>query len=145
MKIGHLAKARQTTAPTIRYYEDIGLLPRPSRQAGSQRVYGEGDVRRLNFIRRCRDFGFSIDKVRLLASVMQHQDRSCSEARDIAFAHLIEIREKLAELRELEGSIAMFVESCDRTCPGGPGPDCVILGELSTRPAAKSCCARSAK
>lgn len=70
MKIGHLAQATQTSAPTIRYYEDTGLLPPPLRQAGSQRIYREEDVRRVTFIRRCRDFGFSIDQIRLLVSLM---------------------------------------------------------------------------
>ena len=147
MKIGHLAQATQTTTPTIRYYEEIGLLPLPPRQAGSQRVYGEEDVRRLTFIRRCRDFGFPIDKVRLLVSLMQDGDRSCSEARDVAFGHLIEIRRKLAELRELEHSVAAFVDSCDRTCSGGIGVDCVMLEELATAspPIASGCCSRGSK
>lgn len=131
MKIGRLAKATNTTTPTIRYYEDIGLLPTPPRQSGSQRVYGDADVRRLTFIRRCRDFGFPIDKVRLLVSLVQNRERSCMEARDLAFAHLTEIREKLAELRELERSVAAFVDSCDQSCAGGSGADCVMLEELA--------------
>ena len=131
MKIGRLAKATDTTTPTIRYYEEIGLLPTPSRQPGSQRVYGEADVRRLTFIRRCRDFGFPIEKVRLLVSLVQNRERSCSEARDLAFAHLVEIRQKLVELQELERSIASFVDSCDQSCAGGPGAACVMLEELT--------------
>lgn len=146
MKIGHLAQATQTSAPTIRYYEDIGLLPPPLRQAGSQRVYREEDVRRLTFIRRCRDFGFPIDQIRLLVSLMHDGTRSCNEARDIAFEHLTDIREKLVELRELEQSVAAFVESCDQQCAGGPGPDCVILGELAIKPArSASCCQRGSR
>ncbi len=146
MKIGHLAQATQTTTPTIRYYEDIGLLPTPPRQAGSQRVYGHDDVKRLTFIRRCRDFGFPIEKVRVLASLMQDSDRSCSEARDVAFAHLTEIRQKLSELRELERSVAAFVDSCDRSCAGGVGTDCVMLEELAVAPAPRSgCCSQGAE
>ncbi len=147
MKIGHLAQATQTTTPTIRYYEEIGLLPLPPRQAGSQRVYGDGDVRRLTFIRRCRDFGFPIDKVRLLVSLMQDGDRSCAEARDVAFEHLTEIRQKLAELSELEQSVAAFVDSCDRICSGGAGADCVMLEELAVAlpSPASGCCSRASK
>ena len=146
MKIGQLAQATQTTTPTIRYYEEIGLLPLPPRQAGSQRVYGDDDVRRLTFIRRCRDFGFPIDKVRLLVSLMQDGDRSCSEAREVAFDHLSEIRQKLAELRGLESSVAAFVESCDRTCLGGTGAECVMLEELAVAsPSASTCCSRGSK
>jgi len=151
MKIGRLAKATATTTPTIRYYEDIGLLPAAPRQPGSQRVYGQADVRRLTFIRRCRDFGFPIEKVRQLVSLVQNRERSCSEARDLAFAHLVEIREKLAELQELERSVASFVDSCDQSCAGGSGADCVMLEELahgnttaSIQPSPTGCCAKAA-
>jgi DNA-binding transcriptional MerR regulator len=143
LKIGALAKATRTTTPTIRYYEDIGLLPAPPRQSGSQRVYEEADVRRLTFIRRCRDFGFPIDKVRLLVALVQNRDRSCMEARDLAFSHLTEIREKLNELRELERSVAAFVDSCDQSCPGGTGADCVILEELADGGTNDHCCGQS--
>ncbi|WP_056005808.1 helix-turn-helix domain-containing protein [Frateuria sp. Soil773] len=131
MKIGTLAKVTGTSAPTIRYYEEIGLLPRPARQAGSQRVYGDEDIRRLIFIRRCRDFGFAIEQTRILVSLVQDRERSCTEARDLAQAHLDVVREKLDELRALEKSIAAFVRSCDASCAGGPGADCVILEELA--------------
>ena len=66
LKIGALAGQTGTNAPTIRYYEEIGLLRSAGRQAGNQRVYGDADVKRLTFIRRCREFGFSIDQVRSL-------------------------------------------------------------------------------
>lgn len=131
LKIGVLAERTGTNAPTIRYYEDIGLLPRPDRREGGQRSYVEADVKRLTFIRRCRDFGFPIETVRTLASLMQDRDRSCTEARDIAQEHLVAVRAKLVELKALERSIAGFVESCDASCAGGPGPECVILGDLA--------------
>ncbi|AZI37677.1 putative MerR family transcriptional regulator [Caenibius tardaugens NBRC 16725] len=140
-KIGALAKRTGTNAATIRYYEGIGLLPRPDRQDGNQRRYGDDDVGRLTFIRRCRDFGFSIEQVRTLTSLIQDRSRSCVEARDLAQAHLAAIRAKLRELKALEKSIAQFVEVCDAECVGGPGPDCVILDDLSgARSIASSCC-----
>lgn len=131
LKIGALAERTGTNTPTIRYYEEIGLLPRPDRREGGQRSYGDEDVKRLTFIRRCRDFGFPIEQVRTLASLMQDRDRSCTEARDLAQEHLAAVRAKLVELKALERSIAGFVESCDATCAGGPGPDCVILEDLA--------------
>lgn len=141
-RIGALAERTGTNAATIRYYEQIDLLPRPDRQEGNQRRYGDDDVRRLTFIRRCRDFGFSIEQVRTLASLVQDRSRSCMEARDLAQTHLATIRAKLRELRALEKSIAQFVEVCDAECVGGPGPDCVILDDLSGKsPVASSCCA----
>ncbi len=141
-KIGALAERTGTNAPTIRYYEQVGLLPLPGRQQGNQRRYGDDDVRRLTFIRRCRDFGFSIEQVRTLVSLVQDRSRSCTEARDIARTHLAEIRAKLAELKALETSIAQFIRTCDAQCIGGPGPDCTILDDLAASgPAASACCA----
>jgi DNA-binding transcriptional MerR regulator len=134
LKIGALAERTGTNTPTIRYYEAIGLLPRAGRQEGGQRRYGDDDVRRLTFIRRCRDFGFSVEQVRALAALVEDPASCCGDARDIAQAHLDDVRRKLAELRALEREIAGFVERCDTTCAGGPGPDCVPLAELA-RPA----------
>jgi DNA-binding transcriptional MerR regulator len=131
LKIGGLAKRTGTNAPTIRYYEEIGLLRSAHRQAGGQRVYGDADLKQLSFIRRCREFGFSIDQVRSLLTLMQDPASSCADARDLAQEHLVAVRSKLAELRALERSIAAFVTNCDATCTGGPGPDCVILDDLS--------------
>jgi DNA-binding transcriptional MerR regulator len=130
LKIGALAKRTGTNTPTVRYYEEIGILPRASRRDGGQRSYGDEDVKRLTFIRRCRDFGFSIEQVRTLVALVQDRDRSCTEARDLAQSHLNVVRAELGELRALERSIASFVESCDASCVGGPGPDCVILEDL---------------
>lgn len=131
LRIGTLAERTGTNAPTIRYYEEIGLLRSADRQAGGQRVYGDADVKRLTFIRRCRDFGFSIDQVRSLVALVQDPQSSCMHARDVAREHLTAVRAKLAELKALERSIAGFVASCEASCAGGPGPDCVILEDLS--------------
>jgi DNA-binding transcriptional MerR regulator len=131
LKIGELAKRTGTNAPTIRYYEEIGLIPRASRGDGGQRSYHAGDVRLLTFIRQCRDFGFSIEQVRALLTVMQDRSRDCMEARDVAQAHLDTVRAKLQELRSLEFSLAAFVKSCDAECCGGPGAECVILQDLA--------------
>jgi DNA-binding transcriptional MerR regulator len=131
LKIGNLAERTGTSAPTIRYYEEIGLLPAADRQAGGQRVYGDADVKQLTFIRRCRDFGFSIDQVRSLVALVQDPQSSCMHARDMAQEHLAAVRAKLAELKALERSIAGFIASCEASCVGGPGPDCVILDDLS--------------
>ena len=71
LKIGALAKRTSTNGPTIRYYEEIGLLPQADRQAGGQRIYSEDDVRRLTFIRRCREFGFSVEQVRNVSTILR--------------------------------------------------------------------------
>jgi MerR family transcriptional regulator, copper efflux regulator len=131
LKIGALARQTGTNAPTIRYYEEIGLLRSAGRQAGNQRIYGDADVKRLTFIRRCREFGFSIDQVRSLVALVQDPTSPCVQARDLAQTHLTTVRAKLAELKALERSIAAFVADCDASCAGGIGSDCVILDDLS--------------
>ncbi len=131
LRIGTLAERAGTNTPTIRYYESVGLLPRPDRRAGGQRAYGEDDVRRLTFIRRCRDFGFGVDQVRVLVELVQDRQRSCTEARDLAREHLQVVRGRLAELLELEASLAAFVAECEADCAGGAGPDCVVLADLA--------------
>lgn len=134
LKIGALAQSTRTNPPTIRYYEEIGLLPMPAREAGGQRRYGEEDRRRLTFIRQCREFGFPIEQVRSLVALTEDRERPCTDARAIAADHLGAVREKLAELRKLERSLADFIQACDAACAGGPGPDCVVLQEMANPP-----------
>lgn len=143
LTIGALAKATGVSTPTIRYYEEIGLLPPASRTAGGQRSYDEADLARLTFIKQCRDFGFGIDQVRVLLELSISSNRDCVETRDIARAHLDEVRKKLAELRELEHRLESFVTRCNVACAGGPGQDCVIFKDMATPPitgGCNSCC-----
>jgi DNA-binding transcriptional MerR regulator len=132
--IGVLAQQTGCTAPTIRYYEDIGLLPIGPRTDAGRRVYGEAAVRRLTFIRRCRDFGFSIEQVRELVALVDQPDKPCVEVRDVAARHLGQLREKLAELQVLERSLADFVCQCDAACAGGAVIDCTLLEDLAASP-----------
>lgn len=129
--IGKLAKAASVTTPTIRYYEEIGLLPEAERTASGQRAYGAEDVERLIFIRRCRAFGFSIEQVRVLAGLSISADKDCRQVGDIARSHLLEVQDKLAELKELENSLRRFVAQCDSVCCGGPGRECVVFKEMT--------------
>jgi DNA-binding transcriptional MerR regulator len=131
LKIGELAERTGTSVPTIRYYEQIGLLRRAPRQAGGQRVYSRDDVERLTFIRRCREFDFSIEQVRALVAIVHDPKSSCMDARDLAAEHLTAVQSKMRELRALERSLIAFVKSCDTSCAGGPGPECVILDDLA--------------
>lgn len=145
MKIGELARRTGTNAPTIRYYEEIGLLPPPARHEGGQRNYGDDDCRRLTFIRQCRAFGFPIERVRSLLALTRDEGRSCTEARSIAQIHLGEVREKLAELEGLERNLAEFIDRCDSACLGGPGPDCVILRDMAETTGDENCAARRSR
>jgi MerR family transcriptional regulator, copper efflux regulator len=134
MTIGTIAGRTGCSVPTVRYYEEIGLLPAAARKSGGHRVYGDADLNRLLFIRRCRDFGFSVEEVRALIALIDNPERDCAEARDVAETHLGRVRQKLGELKALETSLAGFVESCTAECAGGPAACCTILEDLS-RPA----------
>lgn len=129
-KIGNLAARAGTNPPTIRYYEEIGLLRPADRARGGQRRYDDEDVRRLTIIRRCREFGFSVEQVRSLIAI-QDLDRPCREADVISRAHLIAVREKLRELKSLEREITRFVERCEATCKGSTAQDCVMIEDLA--------------
>ena len=131
LSIGAVARQTGCTVPTIRYYEEIGLLPVAARTESGQRKYGEGSLRRLTFIRRCRDFGFSVDQVRQLVGLVDAPARPCLEVREIAALHLAAVRRKPEQLRELESSLDAFVGRCDSACSGGLALDCTILEDLA--------------
>jgi DNA-binding transcriptional MerR regulator len=148
LSIGELARRSGCSVPTVRYYEEIGLLPPGPRTQAGRRIYAEAAVRRLVLLRRCRDFGFTIAEVRDLVQVVDDPGRPCLELRDIAAARLLQLRAKLAELRALEASLDGFVRDCDRACAGGPAADCSMLEVLAQAPAAHAppasappCCA----
>ena len=137
--IGALAKAAGISTPAIRYYEEIGLLPPANRTASGQRHYDESDIGRLTFIKQCRDFGFSIQQVRVLLDLSISTERDCVETRDIAQAHLDEVRAKIVELRALETRLQRFVTRCNDACIGGPGSNCVIFKDMAA-PQVNGCC-----
>jgi MerR family transcriptional regulator, copper efflux regulator len=144
LAIGALAERTGCNVPTIRYYEEIGLIPPPKRRPSGHRYYDTAAEELLTFIRHCRDFGFSIEQIRELVSLANSSARDCIETRDIAQAHLEAVRAKQAELRVLERSLARFVKSCTDMCAGGPAAQCTILKDLSSadsKAAAKpGCC-----
>lgn len=141
--IGLLADHSGCNVPTIRYYEGIGLLPKPQRRPNGHRTYARADLDRLTFIRRCREFGFSIDQVRHLIDLAE-SSVDCVEARDLAQRHLNEVRVKLAELRALENGLLGLVQSCTSNCVGGLPERCTIFNGLHERlplsPPHKACC-----
>ena len=129
--IGTLSERTHCTVPTIRYYEHIGLLPRPERTSNGHRYYRDADLKRLTFVKRCRDFGFPIDQVRGLTGLFDDGSRACAEVRDLAQVHLDQVRPKIQEMRQLEASLATFVYSCNATCDGGLTRDCVIFDQIA--------------
>ncbi|VUD46431.1 HTH-type transcriptional regulator HmrR [Thalassocella blandensis] len=129
LRIGLLAKQTGTSTPTIRFYEEIGLLPEACRQEGGQRRYSQKDVRRLQLIRRCRDFGFSVEQVRQLMAIYDSPDSACNDAAQIAQQHLEAIQEKIDELTVLRSQISELVLRCETSCAGGSGPRCTVFDD----------------
>lgn len=138
LSIGDVARQAKCSVAAVRYYEEVGLLPSASRRSGGHRVYGTVDLNRLSFIRRCRDFGFTVAETRELLAVAK-PGTPCVEAREIAAARLRTVRSKLVELQALESSLAGFVRTCSSTCAGGTVEDCTLFDDISRqtpRPAA---------
>lgn len=127
LNIGDLAKATGTKVETIRYYERIGLLPKPARTAGNYRIYGEDALGWLSFIRRARDLGFTIEQVRELMALANQSGRSCAAVDAIARTHLEEVKRKLADLRALERELGALIDQCTH----GTIAECRIIEALA--------------
>jgi len=123
---GALARRTGSHIETIRYYEKIGLLPEPLRSSGGHRLYRSDDQRRLRFILRSRELGFSIDEIRSLLSMTDKDDYTCGEIQVLTVAHLESIRQKLTDLKRLERTLARISNQCE----GGDVPDCPVIDAL---------------
>ncbi len=128
ISIGELSRRTQVKVPTIRYYEEIGILKPAERTQGNQRRYAAADLERLSFIRHARELGFSIEAITFLIELQDHPDRSCSEATAIANAQLTDVRVKIRKLKALEKELARISTSCDGE---GVSADCYVLTALA--------------
>lgn len=126
--IGELSKQTNVKVPTIRYYEEIGILIPSERTEGNQRRYNAAGLERLSFIKHARELGFSIDAISSLIELQEHPDRACREATEIANAQLFDVREKLRKLRSLEKELVRISKGCngDRL-----SADCYVLTALA--------------
>lgn len=131
--IGELARRAGSKVQTIRYYESIGLLPEPARSAGNQRIYGQGQLDRLAFIKHARDFGFPLEAIRELLDMSDRPAASCAEADTICRHHLTEVRRRIGRLQALEGELERMLESCSH----GTVADCRVINVLSDH---EECC-----
>jgi MerR family transcriptional regulator, mercuric resistance operon regulatory protein len=128
IQIGELARQSRCNVEIIRYYERVGLLPAPPRSVGRYRLYDAPDVRRLAFVRRARELGFTLDQVRELLALSTKDGRgACTEAHNLAAEHLAEVRAKIADLRAMERILSDSV----RRCAAGELPGCPIIDALS--------------
>ncbi len=127
--IGELSRRTGCNIETIRYYERIGILPKADRR-GRYRSYGRADTERLSFIRRARELGFTLDEIRALLGIATTNEVSCLEARNIAAAHLANVRARLTDLRKMERILAATVQACD----SGIHIECPLIETLSLPP-----------
>lgn len=126
MKIGEAASESGCHLETIRYYERVGLLPRPKRQANGYRQYSRAEVDRLKFIARARDLGFSLDEIRNLVRLAERSDISCAEVDHVAREQLAKVSARIRELQRMARELKKTIDSCKQQSCG----DCAILGAL---------------
>lgn len=124
--IGHMSRKTGVNIETIRYYERIAIMPKPDRTEGGNRQYNDEQLKRLFFIRRSRELGFSIAEIRELLEMVDQSDFSCGEVHDLTVGHLASVKEKIASLKKLENALSAMVAECNR----GDVPDCPILDTL---------------
>jgi MerR family mercuric resistance operon transcriptional regulator len=124
--VGELSQRTGVSIETVRYYEKIGLLPPPPRTGGGHRLYSNSHVKRLVFIRRSRELGFTLREIRNLLDMADGGCR-CGDIKETALARLKAVRRKIADLRRIELTLAKTAARCK----GGTAPDCPIIDVLS--------------
>ncbi len=127
---GVVAKLTGCNIETMRYYERAGLMPDPARSEGGHRIYSDDQVRRLMFIRRCRELGFRVEQVRELLRLVDGGDYTCAEVRVITIDHLDDVGRKIADLRKIQTTLRDMAAECD----GGDVPECPIVDVLFKEP-----------
>lgn len=124
--IGVLSERSGVNIETIRYYEKVGIMPSPARSAGGYRIYGPEHARRLHFVRRGRELGFSLDELRGLLHLVDGHTFTCAQVHSLTIQHLKDIRQKVADLRRLE----RVMSDMARQCRGDQVPECPIIDAL---------------
>lgn len=114
VSIGDAAARCGVKVPTIRYYEQIGLMSVPARSDGNRRHYQDADLRRLAFIRHARELGFEIDAIRTLLALQDDPTQPCGTADAIARARLIDVDQRLRSLKALRKELVLMIEGCSR-------------------------------
>ena len=132
LRIGDLARATNIKIATIRYYEQIGLLPSPCRTSGNFRAYAPEHLARLKFIRGARDLDFTLDQIRALLGLSDQKFRSCETVDAIARGHLAEVDRKIEDLQALRAELDRIINQC--SC--GTIAECRIIEALAPPTAA---------
>ena len=129
MKIGEVADRGGVNLQTIRYYEREGLLPQPPRLPSGYRVYTQPTVRRVRFIKRAQELGFTLSEIRELLSLRLDHERDRSEVRAIAEAKVADMEEKIRTLTAMKEALVRLTEHCSGH---GPASECPILESLDS-------------
>ena len=110
--IGKLAKQAKCKVETVHYYEKSGLMPEPPRTKGGHRIYSLSHIKRLNFIRRCRELGFSIKQIKALLKFIDEPNHYCGEVKAMAMLRAREIQQKIDDLERLKMALNDMVIKC---------------------------------
>ena len=130
LKIGEVAERGGVSLQAIRYYEREGLLPKPPRLASGYRMFPDTAVRRVQFIKRAQELGFSLAEIRELLSLRENADAGAQDMRERARAKIADIEQKIRRLRAMKSALSALAERC----PGcGPLSDCPILDALEAK------------
>lgn len=124
--IGEMSTRTGVNIETVRYYEKIGMMPKPKRSEGGNRLYNTEQLQRLFFIKRCREIGFSQSEIKALLSMVDRDDVTCAEVHSITTDHAADIRQKIKDLRKLEKVLTKMANECSR----GDIPECPIIETL---------------
>ncbi|MBS3651972.1 helix-turn-helix domain-containing protein [Pseudaminobacter sp. 19-2017] len=127
VSIGEAARASGVKVPTIRYYEQIGLLPAPVRRDNNRRLYTAAYLKRLAFIRHARELGFEIDAIRTLLELQDHPQQSCAAADATARVHLAEVERRIGSLQALRDELQRMIDGCSH----GKVAECRVIETLA--------------
>jgi len=127
LSIGVLSRRTGVKVPTIRYYEQMGLISAPERSEGNQRRYSLQELDRLSFIKHARDLGLPIDDIRELLELSAHPELPCADADRIANEHLASVKKRISQLKRLEAELQRIATSCNADSIG----DCYVIRSLS--------------
>ena len=124
--IGKLPEKTGVNIETVRYYEKIGLIPKPYRSEGGNRLYDKDQVKRLAFIKRCRELGFPLDTIREFLKLVDKNNFTCAEIADISQHHLEDIRDKIRDLKKIESHMKDVLSQCNKNNT----PECAFIDIL---------------
>ncbi len=128
--IGDLSRHTGVNIETIRYYERIGVMPKPRRSDGGQRLYDEPQLNRLSFVKRSRELGFSLKEVRALLALIDGGEFTCNEIHAMTVDHRKRVQEKIADLKKLDRALKDLAAQCSL----GDVPECAIVETLYGTP-----------